>query len=198
MIQILLILLLPFFVISCSFQHEKIEPQEHKIPRVAVVSQVNSTEQIKVDISLTSMTAQLLQGKNTLIAEMDVSTGEIGHKTPIGVYRVSEKMMLKRSNLYGSYVKKDTREVVIARHWEHKGAKREGTVYQGIAMPYWMRLTDCGVGMHVGEFPRGVATSKGCIRCPEKGQAYFYQHCRVGTSVNIHEGAHPCPTILEN
>ena len=119
------------------------------------------------------MTAQLLQGDGTLLAEMDVSTGEAGHRTPKGNFRVTEKMPYKRSNLYGQYVKKDTREVVVARHWEHKGPKPAGTVYQGIAMPYWMRLTAGGVGMHVGQFSRGVTTSKGCIRCPEDGQIFF-------------------------
>ena len=153
---------------------------------------------MRVDISLSSMTAQLLQGKDTLLAEMDISTGEAGHRTPKGMFRITEKMPLKRSNRYGQYVKKDTREVVVARHWEHKGPKPAGTVYQGIAMPYWMRLTDYGVGMHVGDFTRGMTTSKGCIRCPEKGQSFFYQHCRVGTPVKIHDGPHPLPSALVN
>lgn len=87
------------------------------------------------------MTAQLLQGDGTLLAEMDVSTDGAGHRTPKGNFQVTEKMPYKRSNLYGQYVKKDTREVVVARHWEHKGPKPAGTVYQGIAMPYWMRQT---------------------------------------------------------
>jgi hypothetical protein len=93
-------------------------------------------------------------------------------------------------------VDKETREVVVSRHWEHKGPKPPGTVYQGIAMPLWMRLTADGVGMHIGEFTRGVATSKGCIRCPAEGQEFFYQHCRIGTPVKIHSGEHPVPSVL--
>ena len=191
-------LLLPWIAVSCGVQGGKTDPNAYKAPRAIIVATSAVQGPVRVDISLSSMTAQLLQGKDTLLAEMDISTGEAGHRTPKGVFRITEKMPLKRSNRYGQYVKKDTREVVVARHWEHKGPRPTGTVYQGIAMPYWMRLTADGVGMHVGDFPRGMTTSKGCIRCPEKGQTFFYQHCRVGTPVKIHEGPHPQPSVLEN
>lgn len=194
----LLFLLLPWIAVSCTAPAGKTDPNAYKAPRAAIVASTVAQGPVRVDISLSSMTAQLLQGTDTLLAEMDVSTGEAGHRTPKGVFRITEKMPLKRSNRYGQYVKKDTREVVVARTWEHKGPKPAGTVYQGIAMPCWMRLTADGVGMHVGDFPRGMTTSKGCIRCPEKGQTFFYQHCRVGTPVKIHDGPHPLPSALAN
>ncbi len=194
--HISLLLILPYLFVSCALQGKKDEANAYKAPRAKIVAATAPSGPLRVDISLSSMTAQLLQGKDTLLAEMDVSTGEAGHRTPKGVFRISEKMPLKRSNLYGQYVNKDTREVVVARHWEHKGPRPAGTVFQGIAMPYWMRLTAGGVGMHVGQFPRGITTSKGCIRCPEEGQTFFYQHCRIGTPVKIHEGPHPLPSVL--
>ncbi|MES2598029.1 MAG: L,D-transpeptidase [Verrucomicrobiota bacterium] len=152
--------------------------------------------QMKIDVSLATNTAQLLTRDGRLLAEMDVSPGLPGHLTPTGIFQVTEKMPLKRSNLYGQYVKKDTREVVVARTWEHEGPPPEGTVYQGIAMPWWMRLTADGVGMHVGGFERGKPTSHGCIRCPEEGQKVFYEKTAVGTPVRVHEGAHPTPSLL--
>ncbi len=129
---------------------------------------------------------------------MDVSPGLPGRETPVGRFRVTEKMPMKLSNLYGQYVMKDTREVVVVRPWEHKGPKPDGTVYQGIAMPFWMRLTGDGVGMHVGGFSRERPSSYGCIRCPEEGQQFFYNHCRVGTPVAVHNGPHPVPSALES
>lgn len=167
-------------------------------PRARIVAIDDVDGPVKVDISLSSMTAQLLSKDNALLAEMDISPGMDNTQTPCGTYRISEKMLLKRSNLYGQYVRKDTREVVIAKHWEHAGPKPAGTVYQGIAMPYWMRLTADGVGIHVGAFARGQATSKGCIRCPEEGQTFFYQHCGLGTYVKIHSGAHPAGSVLNS
>ena len=152
--------------------------------------------QVRIDISLASSTAQLLGKDGTLLAEMDVSPGLPGHETPPGKYKVREKVELKRSNLYGQYVKPDTREVVVARAWEHEGPKPPGTVYQGIAMPYWLRLTDSGIGQHVGGFNRGLPSSHGCIRCPETPQKVFWEKSRVGTPVHVHDGPHPAPSLL--
>ncbi len=150
----------------------------------------------RIDVSLASFTAQLLGREGAVLAEMDISPGLPGHDTPPGRYFVSEKLPLKRSNLYGQYVRPESGEVVVARAWEHRGPRPEGTVYQGIAMPWWLRLTDDGVGIHVGGFSRGQPTSHGCIRCPEPGQRIFWKLSRVGTAVRVHHGGHPAPSLL--
>ncbi len=154
-------------------------------------------DRVRIDISLASSTAQLLAGEGLVLAEMDVSPGVPGHPTPAGTYRVTEKLPLKRSNLYGQYVRPDTREVVVARAWEHKGPRPDGTVYQGIAMPFWLRITDDGVGIHVGGFNRGQPSSHGCVRCPEEPQRFVWEKCRVGTPVHIHHGEHPAMSLLD-
>lgn len=185
-----LMLLVGFGAVSCV---SKPTPPAtvHLPPRVRILVPDAPVGPVKVDVSLATNTAQLLTPSGGLLAEMDISPGMPGTRTPLGRFRVTEKLPLKRSNLYGQYVKPDTREVVVAKHWEHHGPKPPGTVYQGIAMPLWMRLTADGVGMHVGAFERGQPSSKGCIRCPEEGQRFFYQHCRVGTPVRVHSGDHP-------
>ena len=157
---------------------------------------VDAESRLRIDISLTSSTAQLLTHDGAVLAEMDVSPGVPGHDTPAGRFRVREKLPLKRSNIYGQYVRPDTREVVVARAWEHKGKRPEGTVYQGIAMPFWLRVTDDGVGIHVGGFNRGQPSSHGCVRCPEEPQQLFWEKCRVGTPVHIHHGPHPASSLL--
>jgi hypothetical protein len=181
--------------VSCAPQAPPPAPAP-PAPRTLIVVPEPPPGPVKVDISLATKTAQLLTTKGDLLAERDISTGMPGHETPTGQFRVTEKLPLKRSNRYGQYVNAETREVVVAKHWEHQGPPPPGTVYQGTAMPYWMRLTDFGVGMHVGGFVRGQASSKGCIRAPEEGQQFFYQHCRVGTAVRIHAGPHPTPAVL--
>jgi hypothetical protein len=165
-------------------------------PRAKILNR-DATGPVRIDVSLASSTAQLLSESGDLLAEMDVSPGVPEHATPTGRFRVTEKLPLKRSNLYGQYVTKDTREVVVARAWEYKGRPPEGTVYQGIAMPCWLRLTSDGVGMHVGGFNRGLPSSHGCIRCPEEGQSFFYERAKIGTPVTVHHGPHPAPTALE-
>jgi lipoprotein-anchoring transpeptidase ErfK/SrfK len=195
MIPRLLILFVAATLTACHTP-KPVAPQP-LMPRWKVAPECEGAKgSVRVEVSLASGTAQLLAKDGTVLAEMDVSPGVEGHPTPKGKFRVMEKMSLKRSNLYGQYVKKGTEEVVVARAWEHEGPRPEGTEYLGIAMPWWMRLTDYGVGMHVGGFERGKPTSHGCIRCPEEGQKVFYEKCRVGTLVRVHEGEHEAPSLL--
>ena len=51
-------------------------------------------------------------------------------------------------------------------------------------MPYWMRLTNTGIGMHVGYVPT-YAASHGCIRLPDKIAPLIYSKTKVGTPVTI-------------
>ncbi len=153
-------------------------------------------QKTSIDISLTSLTAQLVGADGKALAEMDVSPGVAGHETPAGKFFVREKLPLKKSNLYGRYVRRDTGEIVVQKAWEHQGPRPPGTVYEGISMPWWLRLTDDGVGIHVGGFSRGQTTSHGCIRCPEPAQKVFWNLSRVGTPVRVHTGVHPSPSLL--
>jgi lipoprotein-anchoring transpeptidase ErfK/SrfK len=53
-------------------------------------------------------------------------------------------------------------------------------------MPYWMRLTGSGVGMHAGPIPNpGQPASHGCIRMPLAMAETLFQHVNVGTPVTI-------------
>jgi len=108
-----------------------------------------------------------------------------GKETPEGVFSVLERLEEKRSNRYGRIVKKDTREVVIEKSWEHEGPLPEGTEYEGIEMPYWMRLTWDGVGMHVGKFKKRTLSSFGCIRVFEKAQPLIFAKTKKGTKVEV-------------
>ena len=153
-------------------------------PRARIFAPDAPDGPVKVDISLATKTAQLVSADGTLLAEMDISPGMPGNETPTGRFRVTEKLPLKRSNLYGQYVTPDTREVVVAKHWEHQGPKPPGTVYQGIAMPFWMRLTDTGVGMHVGYVP-GRPASHGCIRLRREAATQLFELLKIGTPVVV-------------
>ena len=184
---------------ACSTVPQKPDAAAAAVPRWRISDTTNTPappRHLRIDVSLASSTAQLLTNSGDVLAEMDVSPGVPGHETPLGDFRVKEKLPVKRSNLFGQYVTRETREVVVARTWEHTGPRPAGTVYQGIAMPFWLRLTDDGVGMHVGAFNRGQPSSHGCIRCPEPGQKFFWDNSRVGTPVHVHAGPHPAPSLL--
>jgi len=144
-----------------------------------------STTEVKV--SLWDQKAWLLDAQGRVILKTDVSTGVPGKETPTGVHTVVEKMEHKRSNRYGKFIDAKTGETTVAKSWLHKGEPPVGSVYQGTAMPYWMRLTWSGVGMHVGKFPKRTRCSFGCIRVFHKAQPLIYDKTRVGTRVTVFE-----------
>lgn len=139
-----------------------------------------------IEISLQEQKLLLLDSLGRTAIEADCSTGIPGRETPVGQFRIKEMIVDKRSNKYGKYVSKETGEVVVEKSWE-VAKKPSGTRYLGIAMPYWMRLTWDGVGIHVGKFPRGYRSSFGCIRMPEEIQPLIYQKSQSGMRVTVRD-----------
>jgi len=56
-------------------------------------------------------------------------------------------------------------------------------------MPYWMRLTWDGVGMHVGKFKKRTRSSFGCIRVYEKAQLLIFAKTQLGTEIEVVPGS---------
>ena len=90
-----------------------------------------------------------------LVAWSNVSSGRPGHETPTGSFNVSQKDVDHHSSLYDD-----------------------------ASMPYFMRLTDGGVGLHAGFLP-GYPASHGCVRLPIGMAHDLYQHVDPGTPVQI-------------
>jgi hypothetical protein len=90
-----------------------------------------------------------------LLAWSNVSTGRSGYETPTGDFSVSEKDVDHHSSLY-----------------------------EDASMPYFMRLTDSGVGMHAGWLP-GYPASHGCVRLPFGMAQKLYDRVDSGTPVQI-------------
>src|SRR6266704_3265753 len=59
-----------------------------------------------------------------------------------------------------------------------------GTHFAGATMKWFLRLTEDGVGMHIGILP-GYPASHGCIRESAEGAKLFYDHVKVGTPVDV-------------
>jgi len=136
-----------------------------------------------IRINLATQTATLLDRSGEPVIITDISTGKPGHETPTGKFRITEKLPNKRSNLYGRYIDRES-GADLGESWTFE-SRPKGAVYQGLEMPYWMRLTHDGVGIHVGHVVPRIAASFGCIRVPEMVQPLFYEKTRVGTRVEI-------------
>lgn len=133
-------------------------------------------------ISLGQQTASFYKG-GRLVGVSAISTGREGHSTPTGNYRIISKKEMHHSNLYGNYVD-GAGNVVVANIGIRQDPQPPGTSFAGAPMPYWMRLTTSGVGLHAGFLP-GVPDSRGCIRLPERLAKAFYANAPVGTPVSI-------------
>lgn len=134
-------------------------------------------------IDLGAQRAALLNSRNEAVIVTDVSTGKPGHDTPTGNFRILEKLEEKRSNRYGKYIHNATGEE-LGLSWTFDKPPADAT-YAGLDMPYWMRLTYAGVGMHIGHVEPRQAVSFGCIRVPREVQPLIFAKCEVGTRVRI-------------
>jgi lipoprotein-anchoring transpeptidase ErfK/SrfK len=73
---------------------------------------------------------------STLVAFSTMSTGKKGHATPTGSFKILQKNIDHKSNIYSN-----------------------------APMPYMQRLTWDGIALHAGNIP-GYAASHGCLRLP--------------------------------
>ena len=89
-----------------------------------------------------------------LAMDFPVCTGVPSHPTPTGAFRISEKDRHHRSNLYHC------------------------------AMPLFMRLTNDGIGLHVGDVFR-VPASHGCIRLTREACDTLFRDLPQGSEVLI-------------
>ena len=114
-----------------------------------------------------------------------VATGVAKYPTPTGQFSVIEKVENKRSNLYGKVVGKGG-QVMKSSVKVGRDSIPAGGRFEGSSMPFFMRLTHDGVGLHAGPIPRpGQPASHGCIRMPRKLAPVLFNHVTPGTQVAI-------------
>lgn len=137
----------------------------------------------KIELNLTTQRARILDGQSRVVIETQISTGTSNHRTPTGTFKILEKIVDKSSNRYGRWVSSSTGATLVADGDSYKKPSG-GAKFVGAEMPYWMRVTWYGIGMHIGYVP-DYAASHGCIRVPAHIQPTIYSKVRVGTPVTI-------------
>jgi len=184
---------LSLFLANCSFQ-SPIPPQPQPKYQVHPTRYAAlKSSQSRIEIDLTTQKARLLNRDDEVVIETDVSTGKPESETPEGRFRIMEKIEEKRSNRYGRYRDLKTGADLGASD-EHLEPPK-GAIYEGYQMPFWMRLTATGIGMHVGYVVPGTACSHGCVRVPKDVQPLIFEKCRVGTKVEILRSPAPPPPV---
>ena len=139
-------------------------------------------ENSRVRVSLSKQRAYLLLG-DEIVIDSPISSGKRARMTPSGSFHVLEKDKDHRSSVYGNFVDSSGR-VVRSGVSSRIDSAPSGTRFDGAPMKWFMRVTDDGVGMHVGILP-GYPASHGCIRMPSVAAEMFYSHVKVGTPVVV-------------
>lgn len=144
---------------------------------------VGGPGEISIQINLSEQIATVSRGGHE-VGWCFVATGLEGRNTKPGSYRITEMVVDKHSNRYG-WIENEFGEVVNddASPGDPVGP---GERYVPAPMPYWMRLTDYGIGMHVGNIPSpGEPASHGCIRMPKDFVPQLFSQVKIGTPVKI-------------
>lgn len=139
---------------------------------------------VRVEIDLSEQVARIYIG-GEYAGWTTVATGRKLHWTPTGSFRITEKIVDKHSTLYGQVVDANG-NVVISDGDTRKHSPPPGGRFLHAPMPYWMRLTNWGIGMHAGPIPQpGSRASHGCIRLPKDFAPILFSRVSVGTPVRI-------------
>ncbi len=134
---------------------------------------------IVIDIS--DQKAYFYKG-SSLAGVSALSTGNEGHPTTLGRFKITQKDQWHKSNLYGDYVDAGG-NVVMANIDVTKDKAPPGTRFEGSKMHHFMRFVG-GIGMHEGFLP-GYPASHGCVRMPSHMAAIFYNNVAQGTPVTV-------------
>jgi lipoprotein-anchoring transpeptidase ErfK/SrfK len=160
---------------------ELIRRQEAIKINQAILKQVTA-ENSHIVVSIPKQRAYLML-QDKIAVDAPVSSGKRGHESPRGHMHVLEKDPNHHSTLYGDFVDHSGR-VVRAGVSARIDSAPSGTHFSGAAMKWFLRLTEDGVGMHIGILP-GYPASHGCIRESVDGAKIFYDHAKVGTPIDV-------------
>ena len=138
----------------------------------------------RVIVSLSKQRVYLMLADEVAL-DSPISSGRKGHSTPTGSFNIKEKELNHFSNIYGNFVDRNGR-VVRSGVSSRIDSAPSGTSFSGAPMKYFMRLTDGGVGMHIGILP-GYAASHGCVRLPADIAPLIYSKVKTGTSVRVED-----------
>lgn len=129
----------------------------------------------------------LLMRDGEVVLDYPICSGRSSHPTPPGEYKIIEKVVDKSSNKYGRIYDADG-GLVVSDADSTTDTVPEGGKFVGAKMRYWMRLTNDGIGHHIGNVRRYPA-SHACVRGPSKVMPIVYGKVKLGTPVTVDQDA---------
>jgi L,D-transpeptidase-like protein len=132
-------------------------------------------------VDLRRQVAQFYRGDH-VIGVAAISSGKEGKNTPSGSYSILQKDPTHKSAQYGWI--ETTEGKMVNEDAGPETPVPPGCRYVPAPMPWFMRLTNGGVGMHEGYLP-GYPASHGCIRMDRTIVKRFYDNAYVGMPVQV-------------
>ena len=168
-----------------TYEHFKAEPDYPKTYDVwkneELLSRTNATNS-HIQIDLSTQRGMLMNGEEVAM-DYPICSGIPSRPTPKGTFFILEKIVDKSSNKYGRIYDAEG-SLVNGDADSTQDAIPEGGKFVGAPMRYWMRLTNDGVGHHIGPVRRRPA-SHACIRGPSQTMPIVYSKVKVGTRVEV-------------
>ncbi len=170
-----------------TYEHFKAEPTYLKTrlswTNQELLSKTNA-ENSSIVISLKTQRGFLMNGEDVVI-DYAISSGVPSRPTPPGTYYILEKVVDKRSNKYGK-IYDAAGDMVNGDADSASDPIPEGGKFEGAPMRYWMRLTNDGIGHHIGPLPSSRRpASHACIRGPSATMPIVYSKVKLGTRVTV-------------
>jgi hypothetical protein len=138
----------------------------------------------RVVVDINEQKARFYEGDQE-VGWATVASGVSKFPTPVGSFSVQEKVSNKESNLYGKLYGEGGK-LINSNAKIGQTPIPPGARFDGADMPYFLRLTGDGIGMHAGPIPRpGRPASHGCIRMPKGFAPIAFRHVPTRTPVTI-------------
>ncbi len=155
---------------------ELIRKQEPVKINQALLKQATSDE-VHIVVSIPKQRAYLMLSEQIVI-DGPISSGKHGHSSPTGHFTVLEKDPNHHSTLYGDF-RDSSGRIVRAGVSARIDSAPSGTHFVGAEMKWFLRLTDDGVGMHIGIL-RDIPPRTAAFASPRKARNYFTTTSKSG------------------
>ncbi len=164
------------------FKAEPTYPKTHSVWKNEELLSRTNPENSHIRIDLATQRGLLMNGDEVVI-DYPICSGVKSRPTPTGTFYILEKIVDKRSNRYGRIY--DAEGECVNRDADAQlDLIPEGGKFEGAPMKYWMRLTNDGVGHHIGPVRRYPA-SHACVRGPSETIPIVFSKVKPGTVVVI-------------
>ena len=141
------------------------------------VSVPHDPARVRVDVSVDAQMVYVMEGDRPLLVAA-ACTGKFGHRTPLGLFHVTDKDARKRSGEFGFWGRDGRWISGVSGH-----PPGSGWSYVGYPMPDWVGFQD-GIGFHEG-YVWPEPRSHGCIRLPHHIAPKLFALVGIGTPVSV-------------